>query len=518
MPAHLVGFCLAPVFGMDFDEYERLEASTVARHSTGTQNNKVAGSFVVLIVAVITAIALGAWWLIAGKGDDSATTASEDAACSAGELTLAVAGDDPTLLKDVVNKYNGTSPVINSYCVTATATDSLQNAAVYLTSASDEETIAKIKSSDRTNASLDWPVIATVPVGVATKTDFTFGGDTPITYATKDNALASAFVAAVATNAAAATDDATATITAALNSGTDTTVRQAAAEGADNIALPESALPSGYSFVPATEAGSAVSIPQRAVILNTTNAVTEDAIAAATDFVSTQSTASDNPLSTVTGIAAMEALSTFAGAASPTTESAAATSSAVASAHQVQNTLFLLDTSDAMGAALGQTTWYNTAANAITDASLRIGAAGKQVALWNYSSPMSEGVTQGWRVNVGLDDTTGGQSAAAAVVRFGTGGQPQTRSALSAALKSAAEVSEEVRVVLIVSGTADTFDLQSAIDAAKAGGVTLDVINVGETAPDPGLATAAAELGGTSQQATAAEQLAGMINKAVGLN
>ena len=151
------------------------------------------------------------------------------------------------------------------------------------------------------------------------------------------------------------------------------------------------------------------------------------------------------------------------------------------------DTLVLLDTS------AQSDPFHVQASEALAQFSRDLGAQGQQVAMWNYSSPLTPGVTQGWRTNVSFSD---GTDAAAAVERFGTGGVPQTRSAVVAAVANAAEHSrttgEPARVLLVTSGTAQDMDdatFTTAFEQALGDAdVTLKILHVGDGEVDATLA------------------------------
>lgn len=475
----------------------------MARHSTGARNNRVAGSFIVMVLAIVVVAALFAWWLMSRHA--ASTNNAQDTSCTAGELTLPVAGDTPQLIQQLVDKYNESKSVLGGKCVTATASDSLDSAGVYLSGSSDKETVDTLQVANRTPSTADWPVVGSEAVGVATKSGYTWDSDAAITYASKGNAMVSAFVATA--KGADATSVAT-TVTASAYAK----VSDVVAEGKDNIAVAENQLPEGYTFVKAQKDGSDVLIPLRAVALSGNDQVSEEVADAASDFAAKSASSNSNALTSSVSVAAFEAL------AQVTANTSASSTETAAPKANVEDTLFLLDTSNGMGAELDDHSWYAAAASDIHDAALKIGDAGKQVYLWNYSSPISERVNQGWRTNVGFNDTSNGRNAAEDVLHFGTGGVPQSRSAVSAALKAAANNGEPLRVVLIVSGTEDSYDLQAAIDAARsAGNITLDVIAVGQNDLDESLSIAATELGGTVTHATDSTQLTTAIANASGV-
>ncbi|HHU68057.1 hypothetical protein [Corynebacterium sp.] len=151
------------------------------------------------------------------------------------------------------------------------------------------------------------------------------------------------------------------------------------------------------------------------------------------------------------------------------------------------DTLILFDTS------AQSVPFHDAATDALAQLSLDLGAQGRQVAMWNYSSPLNPGVTQGWRTNVSFSD---GTDAAAAVRLFGTGGVPQTRSAVVAAVGNAADHSratgQPARVLLVTSGTAQDMDdaaFTAAFEQARGDAdVTLEVVHVGDGEVDGALA------------------------------
>lgn len=146
------------------------------------------------------------------------------------------------------------------------------------------------------------------------------------------------------------------------------------------------------------------------------------------------------------------------------------------------NTLFLLDTSDNLAP------YFDEVTQGVAEAASAVGAEGSQVALWNYSSPISATATVGFRQNVAYGDA---ENVAFAVRQFGTGGVPQTRSAVVAALDNAtdqkAETGKDARVVLVTTGTQQDMDDASfteAVKAARGQGVSLSVVHIGEGEKD----------------------------------
>ncbi|MDO5511545.1 hypothetical protein [Corynebacterium sp.] len=204
-------------------------------------------------------------------------------------------------------------------------------------------------------------------------------------------------------------------------------------------------------------------------VLNPSGDVTEEQTRAAADFArfseveetSTEGTSSDESTPAET-----------------TTEPAPAA---------VGSTLILFDTSAQSDPV------HQQATDAIAQLSRELGAEGQQVALWNYSSPLNPGVTQGWRSNVTFSD---GSEAAEVVQRFGTGGVPQTRSAVVAAVATAADqarsTGETVRVLVVTTGTAEDMDdatFVSALEQARGeADVVIEVAHLGDAPTDDALA------------------------------
>lgn len=156
------------------------------------------------------------------------------------------------------------------------------------------------------------------------------------------------------------------------------------------------------------------------------------------------------------------------------------------------STLILFDTSAQSDPV------HNDATAVIADLALQLSEDGQQVALWNYSSPLNPGVTQGWRTNVSFTD---GAEAARVVQGFGTGGVPQTRSAVVAAVANAAEqaraTGETVRVLVVTTGTAQDMDdatFTDAFEQAKGDAdVIVEVAHLGDGEVDAALAEVSTE-------------------------
>ena len=196
--------------------------------------------------------------------------------------------------------------------------------------------------------------------------------------------------------------------------------------------------------------------------------------------------------------------------------SAPATSSAAAPTPDVTmaaNTLLLLDTSSAMAPM------YGPVSEALGTTASDLAADGGAVSLWNYSSPISETATVGFRQNLGFGD---GNAVSGTLSGFGTGGVPQTRSAVVAAVANAADQAagsgDKARVLVVTTGTEQDMDdaqFTSALEDAASKDVSLSVVHVGEGNVDAALKSAADSF--TSVDSADETQLSGAINKAAGI-
>ena len=222
-----------------------------------------------------------------------------------------------------------------------------------------------------------------------------------------------------------------------------------------------------------------------------------------------------------TSTAAASSASSASKSAEPTSSSspkssAPATSSAAAPKPDVTmaaNTLLLLDTSTAMAPM------YGPVSEALGTTASDLAADGGAVSLWNYSSPISETATVGFRQNLGFGD---GNAVSGTLSGFGTGGVPQTRSAVVAAVANAADqtagTGAKARVVVVTTGTEQDMDdaqFTSALKDAASKDVSLSVVHVGEGSVDAALKSAADSV--TSVDSADETQLSGAINKAAGI-
>ncbi|WP_303153912.1 VWA domain-containing protein [Corynebacterium sp.] len=211
---------------------------------------------------------------------------------------------------------------------------------------------------------------------------------------------------------------------------------------------------------------------------------------------STQSTAESTASSSTTQPAASSsqvsstATSAASSSAKPAEKSEPANKGPAARADKpAANTMLLLDTSD------GLAPYFDPVTQALAETATTLGEEDSAVALWNYSSPISASATVGYRQNVGYGDAA---SAAFAVQQFGTGGVPQTRSAVVAAMANASEqaatAGPDARVLLVTTGTEQDMDdasFQDALNQARADNVSLSVVHLGAAPADAPIKDAA---------------------------
>lgn len=138
--------------------------------------------------------------------------------------------------------------------------------------------------------------------------------------------------------------------------------------------------------------------------------------------------------------------------------------------------------------------YASAAEDGIAQAAEKLADKGHRVGLWNYSSPLTPGVTNGYRQNLAMV-VNNGYEIGTVVSRFLNGGSPQTHEVVLAALAYAQEVASTdnpVRIVLITSGTTDaSTPITDAIKQAETSNVELSVVHVGGGEQDEELASGA---------------------------
>ncbi|MCQ9370228.1 VWA domain-containing protein [Corynebacterium sp. 35RC1] len=436
------------------------------------------------MVALILAVVAVSVWYTQTRQDTSAS-----GECINGELILPVASSQPDAARDVIDAYNSADRVVRDYCVTASLADNVADAGVYLAAESDQEIQAVLAQAGRSAATLEWPVVATEKVGFATQdAGAEWAEEAQVRYPTASDPLAAALVATAQLG-----EDANA-VAQALSQDTNLSVEQAVTEGAA-FAVSASNVPEGWTFVEAPDTFK----PLRAVALNTTDAVDEEKIRAGADF--------GQAIALNGGTELPQGFATAAEALAALSSEGTLGASVATGQTQPQDVLFLMDTSQGVAGE-----WFNAEVAAITRVAAEVGE-GRALGLWNYSSPLSEGVTAGWRNNVALGVGNSADSLRDIAQAFGTGGQPQTRSAVAAALLHAADYAvqtgsgQPVTVLAFTSGTTDEMNVMDVVPVAQQAQVRLVVLSLGANEPDENLAEAAEATGGKLTQVTDVERL-----------
>jgi len=485
----------------------------MGRHSTGKNNYSLSKGLIALIAALALLLVAVTAFFLRDNDSDSDAASGDQPECVSGDLALPVAAANKEVGQQLIDAYVATNPVVRDYCVKPEYVDSLHDAAVYIAPFSP---VAKeeLSRADRSVATNEPPTVYSTAVGVAGGAGSADAG-TPalgdVLFPTDEQPEASAIAAATIADS----DD---SAIAALEDQRITTTSDASGSPQLVVATAQDSAPEGLPFAPLDGAELVYS----AIPLTTTDVVNEEQSRAAQSFAEDAGTSfadshsGDQKTLSELSDAVWAAAAPEGGRRIPGSEgsSDAASNSASADANgnapsESADTLYLLDTSAAMSA------FNDNAADAIDASVADLTSSGHSVALWNYSSPLTPGVTQGYRANISFTDDA--EDVAGTAHRFINDGEPLTREAVTAAVDYArAEATAEapVRIVLITSGSADSSD-DSAIQALAAAkdNVSLTVVHVGDGEPDKGLAGAAQ----FTTSVSTADDLNGAIRAASGL-
>ncbi|WP_087117897.1 vWA domain-containing protein [Corynebacterium urinipleomorphum] len=486
----------------------------MGRHSTGKNNYSLSKGLIALIAALALLLVAVTVFFMRDNDSDSDAASGGQPECVSGDLALPVAAANKKVGQQLIDAYVATNPVVRDYCVKPEYVDSLHDAAVYIAPFSP---VAKeeLSQAGRSAATNEPPTVYSTVVGVSGGSLSTDGG-TPalsdVLFPTGEQPEASAIVA----DAIADSDD---SAISALQEQRVTTVSEASASTQKVVATAQDSAPEGIAFAPLDGAELLYS----AIPLTTTDDVTEEQSRAAQNFAEDAGTSfadshggNQKALSELSdgvwAAAVPEGGRRIPGSesASDTAGTSAGTDSNGSAPSEATNTLFLLDTSAAMSA------FNDDAADAIDASVADLTSSGHSVALWNYSSPLTPGVTQGYRANISF--TGNADDVAGTAHRFINDGEPLTREAVTAAVdyvESEATGEAPVRIVLITSGTADSSDDSAiqALTAARDKKISLTIVHVGQGGADRGLSEAAE----FSTNVSAADELTGAIRAASGL-
>ena len=483
----------------------------MAKHASGKNNYRLSGELIALLVVLALIAAAVIWWLTS-RGDDAGSTEAQTKDCVAGELVLPVTASDKGAGQALVDAYGASSPVVRDYCVKPQLVDSVADAAVFV-APNTAVTHQSLDSAGRTPAVSDAQPAYSETVGVAGKDEVKLEDLTAdkLRFAVSEESAASALVAS---QVAGNDNDAVQALTdQRIGSASDLN-----ADAGEYLATAEDAVPEGLKFTPVGADAVYTAFP-----LNQNDKVDENQARAGQDFARFASehfdgSAKDQPA--VSDLVWAAALPAGGEAITADTkengdaqnaadaDKAADEAGSSAAALQPENTLFLLDTSDAMSP------YIQPAKDAIANTALELGAQGKQVGLWNYSSPLNPGVVVGYRQNITVSPDA--DSVAVAVRRFLTGGVPQTRQAVEAAAGAYGTGDAKTRIVLVTTGTADAGDdkaFEDAVRGAAGDKVEITVVRVGEGEADQAVEALSAK----AVDAAQADAIEGAVKQASGL-
>ncbi|WKD61138.1 hypothetical protein CCICO_05550 [Corynebacterium ciconiae DSM 44920] len=485
----------------------------MARHASGESNYRLSKELITSAVLVIVLVVAFIVWLTVRSSADSADDSfAQD--CIEGELHVPVAVSASTpdpVATSLIDAYSDTSPIVKDHCVSLETVSDPAAAAVVISTGTRGEVQRQLDAAHASAASEKWAIGESTPVGLAYRSDSP-APDTGWEAQTAERV----FYPEPATNPAAS-------LVAAAISGDNpdtgekllkdnTLPSYDLAAESQLLAVTEDETPEGMDFF----APDDTQVPTFVVPLTTHEGISEEQSRAGADFAKFV-TAQNEDAEDKSVLWASTADILSERYAQVPEESTGSTNQAI------NNTLLLLDTSDAMNASpSGHSLYAETAriADPLVVSAIR---AGGSVALWNYSSPLSEGVTKGWRDNISF--STDSTAIVDTMKRFGTGGVPQTREALAAALPVAAEqarsTGEPTQIVLVTSGTNDSMSdeqLREILDRYRDAKVQLDVLTVGGGAEDSVITDFARSTGGHVGTATDAPDIANRLQQSFGID
>ena len=436
----------------------------MARHSNGLKNYAIAPSIFAAVIVLALILVGGVWWLMKRDQANQQHEAS-DSSCIEGEVKLPVSSASTAVLQQLVTDYAASKPVVKDHCVKIEHVQDIKDAALVFLSGDVQ---GSLEAAKRSAASATWPVAQADPLGVAYKV----GSEKP--------------------------------------SGTWETLREQASIGAPasfegklaaaflgNIhgqpyqVVTATTTPKGMEFY---QPEDTIAVPIYAVALNPAGSVTEDQTRAADDFTNFVKSTDAKTVK----LASDELL----------TQAKQANVEVQVNLPTGTDTLVLLDTSSNMQTDIGGGSYFDETVAAIDPLLRAVGRNGGNVSLWNYSSPLTQGVNRAWRSNVEFSKNDDGTASMDAMRKFGTGGTPRTREALDEAMKKAGDHAREtnnpVRLVLITTGTqdADPTTPYSGLD-----NVILEIVHIGSQPVDTGIADWATTHGGSATVVSTSSEL-----------
>lgn len=460
----------------------------MGRHSTGlSPKKKVAPQLILALIATVVVVAVFSTSFYLWNGARS-RAADERAVsdCIQGQLKVPVevSPDAPHSVDDILDGFVKANPVVKDYCIELTRSTP---GALLITTGNTSTINYDLDQRGMSPAQTEWTVVAASRVGVGVRR----GSEVPASWADVpvDSTAYNGSFSLGARLAAVLVRESTNTIDAALGAVADGSMPMMFPEEPTSdtdyiLASEDDTQPDGFSFHRVQD----TVVPFYSVALNAGGGITEEQARVASAIqgyvlsqVPVQLSAGEKQsiVDLDSGTALSRALALGGGQQQDGSSADASESSDTgASAPAHQDTLLLLDTSTAMAEFLP------AQVEALKKRAAEVVSNGHKVALWNYSSPLNPGVTQGWRNNVAFTDDL--SLINATLDGFQTGGLSQTRPALINAMQTTADHGGG-QVYLVTTGSVGFYDddnFSQMLDAFNDSAVTVAVQHVGPGADD----------------------------------
>lgn len=460
----------------------------MGRHSTGlSPKKKVAPQLILALIATVVVVAVFSTSFYLWNGARS-RAADERAVsdCIQGQLKVPVevSPDAPHSVDDILDGFVKANPVVKDYCIELTRSTP---GALLITTGNTSTINYDLDQRGMSPAQTEWAVVAASRVGVGVRR----GSEVPASWADVpvDSTAYNGSFSLGPRLAAVLVRESTDTIDAALGAVTDGSMplmfpEEPSSDTSYILADEDDKLPDGFDFHQVAD----TVVPFYSVALNAGGGISEEQARVASAIqgyvlsqVPVQLSAGEKQsiVDLDSGTALSRALALGGGQQQDGSSADASESSDTgASAPAHQDTLLLLDTSTAMAEFLP------AQVEALKKRAAEVVSNGHKVALWNYSSPLNPGVTQGWRNNVAFTDDL--SLIDATLDGFQTGGLPQTRPALINAMQATADHGGG-QVYLVTTGSVGFYDddnFSQMLDAFNDSAVTVAVQHVGPGADD----------------------------------
>ena len=460
----------------------------MGRHSTGlSPKKKVAPQLILALIATVVVVAVFSTSFYLWNGARS-RAADERAVsdCIQGQLKVPVevSPDAPHSVDDILDGFVKANPVVKDYCIELTRSTP---GALLITTGNTSTINYDLDQRGMSPAQTEWAVVAASRVGVGVRR----GSEVPASWADVpvDSTAYNGSFSLGARLAAVLVRESTNTIDAALGAVADGSMPMMFPEEPTSdtdyiLASEDDTQPDGFDFHQVAD----TVVPFYSVALNAGGGISEEQARVASAIqgyvlsqVPVQLSAGEKQsiVDLDSGTALSRALALGGGQQQDGSSADASESSDTgASPPAHQDTLLLLDTSTAMAEFLP------AQVEALKKRAAEVVSNGHKVALWNYSSPLNPGVTQGWRNNVAFTDDL--SLIDATLDGFQTGGLSQTRPALINAMQATADHGGG-QVYLVTTGSVGFYDddnFSQMLDAFNDSAVTVAVQHVGPGADD----------------------------------